>query len=208
MQGASFFRSFGSVVNLNPGGFFGVEGQGLLGGEGQGTGAGSSRADGVTILSSKGSMSLWSSSGSLARGEDGESPFLPSSRDGSRRDAQSPAWLDSGLSKVTLGDEEASHQLPKIIRRKIEKTFSLLPFDLQEVMDGGTDFICCGVVGEGSRFCSKLAGNCIVRDHCSRKKMYDAMEMEDGFYISDAGVGRAFGEPCLPLVAAPRRWRG
>jgi hypothetical protein len=28
------------------------------------------------------------------------------------------------------------------------------------------------------------------------------MVMEDGFYINDVGVGRAFGEPCLPLAAA------
>ena len=28
--------------------------------------------------------------------------------------------------------------------------------------------------------------------------------MEDGFYINDAGVGRAFGESCLPLAAALR----
>jgi hypothetical protein len=204
LQGASLFRSFGSVVNVNPGRFFGVEGQGLFWGEGQGMGAGSSRADGVTILSSKGSMTLRSSSSSSACGEEGESPFLPSSRDGSRHDAQPPAWLDSGLSKVTLGDEEASQQLPKIIRRKIKKTFSLLPFDLQEVMDGGTVVICCSIMGEESQFCSKLAGNCVVSDHWSRKKMYDVMEMEDGFYINDAEVGRAFGEPCLPLAAALR----
>ncbi len=30
------------------------------------------------------------------------------------------------------------------------------------------------------------------------------MDMEDGFYINDTGVGRAFGEPCLPLAAAVR----
>ena len=118
-------------------------------------------------------------------------------------DHPTTAWI-TVISKVTLGDEEASHQLPKIIRRKIEKTFSLLPFDLQEVMDRGTDVICCGIVGEGSQFCSKLADNCIVRDHWSRKKMFDVMEMEDGFYINDAGVGRAFGESCLPLAAALR----
>ena len=34
--------------------------------------------------------------------------------------------------------------------------------------------------------------------------MYDMMVMEDGFYINDVRVGRAFGEPCLPLVAATR----
>ena len=69
----------------------------------------------------------------------------------------------------------------------------LLFFNLQEVVVGGAEFICCGVVGEGSRFCSKLDGNCVIRDHWSRKKMYDVMEMEDGFYINDAGVGRSFG---------------
>ena len=179
-------------MNVNPGGIFGVEGQGSFGGEGQGIGAGSSRADGATILSSKGSMTLRSLSGSLARVEDGESPHLPSSpqviRGGTRRDAQPPAWLDLGLTNVTLGDN-ASQQAAKIIRRKTEKTFSLLPFNLQEVMDGGADVICCGVVGEGSQFCSKLAGNCVVRDHWSRKKMYDVMEMEDSFYINDAGEG-------------------
>ena len=135
------------------GGFFGVEGQGLLGGEGQGTGAGSSRADGATILSAKGSMTLRPSSGSSARVEDGESPLLSSSpqviRGGTRRDAQPLAWLDSGLTNVTLGDD-TSQQLPKIIRRKTEKMFFLLPFNLQEVMDGVADVICCGVVGEGS----------------------------------------------------------
>jgi hypothetical protein len=67
--------------------------------------------------------------------------------------------------------------------------FSLLPFNLQEVMDVGADIICCSIVGEGSQFCLKLAGNCIVRNHWSRKKMYDVLEMEDGFYINDAGVG-------------------
>ena len=109
-----------------------------------------------------------------------------------------------GLTNVTLGDD-ASQQLPKIIRCKTEKTFFLLPFNLQEVMDGGADVICCAVMGEGSRFCSKLAGNCGgVRDHWSRKKMYDVMEMEDGFYINDARVGQAFGELCLPLAAALR----
>jgi hypothetical protein len=151
-------------------------------------------------------MTLRPSSGSSARVEDGESPLLSSSpqviRGGTRRDAQPLAWLDSGLTNVTLGDD-TSQQLPKIIRRKTEKMFFLLPFNLQEVMDGVADVICCGVVGEGSRFCSKLAGNCVVRDHWS-KKMYDVMEMEDGFYINDAGVGRAFGEPCLPLAAALR----
>ncbi len=34
--------------------------------------------------------------------------------------------------------------------------------------------------------------------------MFNAMDMEDGFYINDAGAGRAFGEPCLPLAAAVR----
>ena len=91
-------------------------------------------------------MTLRSSSGSSARVKDGESPLLPLSpqviRGGTRRDVQPPAWLDSGLTHVTLGDD-ASQQLPKIIRRKTEKTFFLLPFNLQEVMDGGADVICC-----------------------------------------------------------------
>ena len=30
------------------------------------------------------------------------------------------------------------------------------------------------------------------------------MKMEDDFYINDAGVGQALGEPCLPLAAALR----
>ena len=81
--------------------------------------------------------------------------------------------------------------------------FFLLPFNLQEVMAGGADAICCGIVGEGSRFCSKLTHHCAVRDH-SRKRMFNVMDMEDGFYINDAGVGRAFGGPCLPLAAAVR----
>jgi hypothetical protein len=81
--------------------------------------------------------------------------------------------------------------------------FSLLPFNLQDVMDGGADNICCGIVGEGSRFCSKLSRHCWVKDH-SRKRMFNVMDMEDGFYINDAGAGRAFGEPCLPLAAAVR----
>ena len=34
--------------------------------------------------------------------------------------------------------------------------------------------------------------------------MFNVMDMEDGFYINDAGAGRAFGEPCLPLAAAVR----
>ena len=177
-----------------------------FGGEGQGIGAGSSSADGATILSSKGSMTLWSSTGSSASVEDGVSPLLPLSpqviRGDTRRDAQPPAWLASGLTNVTLGDD-TSQQLPSFIRCKTEKTFFLLPFNLQEVMDGGADAICCGVVGEGSRFCSKLTRHCVVRDH-SRKRMYEVMDMEDGFYINDAGVGRAFGEPCLPLAAALR----
>jgi hypothetical protein len=139
-------------------------------------------------------MTLRSLSGSLARVEDGESPHLPSSpqviRGGTRRDAQPPAWLTN----VTLGDD-ASQQLPKIIRRKTEKRFFLLPFNLlQEVMDGGADVICCGVVGEGSQFCSKLAGNCVVRDHWSRKNMYNLTDMEDGFYINETqGWGELLG---------------
>ncbi len=151
------FRSFGSVVNVNPGGFFGVEGQGPLGGEGQGIGAGSFSAEGATILSSKGSMTLWSSTGSSARVEDGVSPLLPSSpqviRGGTRRDVQPHPWLASGLTSVSLGDD-TSQQLPSFVRRKTEKTFFLLPFNLQEVMAGGADAICCGIVGEGSRFFS------------------------------------------------------
>jgi len=95
LQGASLFRSFGGVVNVDPGGFFGVEGQGPLGGEGQGMGAGSFSAEGATILSSKGSMTLRSSTGSSARVGDGVSPLLPSSpqviRGGTRRDVQPPA---------------------------------------------------------------------------------------------------------------------
>ena len=203
-------------MNVNPGGIFGVEGQGSFGGEGQGTGAGSSRADGATILSSKGSITLRSLSGSLARVEDGESPLLPSSpqviRGGTRRDTQPPAWLTN----VTLGDD-ASQQLPKIIRRKTEKTFFLLPFNLlQEVMDGGADVICCGVVEEGSQFCLKLAGNCVVRDHWSRKNMYNLTEMEDGFYINETqGWGDWGAVPssggCIEVPynqGPPRGWRG
>ena len=34
--------------------------------------------------------------------------------------------------------------------------------------------------------------------------MYNMMVMEDGVYINDVRVGRAFGEPCLPLAAATR----
>jgi hypothetical protein len=154
-------------------------------------------------------MTLRSSSASLGHVESGESPLLPLSthvvRGGPGRDgpARAPAWLGSGLSLVLLGDE-ASQLLPKITRRKVEKTFSLLPLDLQAVRDGGSSIICCGVVEEGSRFCSKLARDCVIRDHWSKKKMYDVMEMEDGFYINDVGVVRAFGEPCLLLVAASR----
>jgi hypothetical protein len=116
--------------------------------------------------------------------------------------------LDSGLTKVTLGDN-ASQQLPKVIRRKTKKTFFLLPFNLQEVMYEGADVICCGVVGEGPQFCSKLSRHCSVREHYSsgrvkRKKMYDVMEIKDGFYINNVVAGRAFGEPCLPLAAALR----
>ena len=62
------------------------------------------------------------------------------------------------------------------------------PLHLQEVMDGGADAICCGVVGEGSQFCSKLSRHCAVRDHWQRKKMYDMMDMEDGFYIRGSTV--------------------
>jgi hypothetical protein len=62
------------------GGVFGVEGQGILGGEGQqGTGTGSSIADGATILSLKGSMTLLLLLALLGRIEGGESPLLPSS---------------------------------------------------------------------------------------------------------------------------------
>ncbi len=96
--------------------------------------------------------------------------------------------MDSGLSSVTLGDK-TRQVLPKATRRKAEKTFSLLPLDIQEVRDGGPGVICGGGVGEGSRFCSKLARDCAIRDHWSKKKMYDVMVMEDGFYINDVGVG-------------------
>ena len=136
MQGLSLFCSFGSVVNVNPRGFFGVEGQGILGGEGrQGTRMGSSRVDGAMILSSKGSMTLSLSSASSGRIEGGELPLLPSSPHiirggpGHDRPARAPAWLGSGLSLVTLGDE-TSQLLPKATRRKFKKTFSLLPLDL------------------------------------------------------------------------------
>jgi hypothetical protein len=104
---------------------------------------------------------------------------------------------------VTLGDE-TSQLFPKATRPKVEKTFSLLPLDIQPVRDGGPGVICCGVVGEGSQFCLKLARDCAIRDHWSRKKVYDVMVMEDGFYFNDVGVGRAFGEPCLPLAVATR----
>ena len=64
LQGSSLFRLFGSAVNVNPGGVFGVvEGQGIFGGEGQQPG--SSGVDGATILSSKGSRMLCSLSTSL-----------------------------------------------------------------------------------------------------------------------------------------------
>ena len=92
--------------------------------------------------------------------------------------------MGSGLSLVTLGDE-----LPKVMQHKAEKTFSLLPLDIQEVRDGGPGVICGGVVGEGSQFCSKLAHDCTIRDHWSKKKMYNVIVMEDGFYINDTGVG-------------------
>ena len=143
LQGASLFRSFGSVVNVNSGGFFGVGDQGPLGGEGgQGIGAGSFSEEGATILSSKGSMTLRSSTGSSACVEDVVSPLLPSSpqvtRGGTCRDVQPPAWLASGLTSVSLGDD-TSQQLPSVVRCKTEKTFFLLPFNLQEVMAGGAD---------------------------------------------------------------------
>ncbi len=192
LQGASLFRSFGSVVNINPGGFFGVEGQGLFGGEGQGIGAGSSSADGATILSSKGSMTLRSSTGSSAHVEDGESPLLPSSpqviREGWHRTQRSATRMAGLGAHQCLSRGGHSQQLPSFIRRKTEKMFFLLLFNLQEVMAGGADAICCGIVGEGSRFCSKLTRHCVVRDH-SRKRMFDVMDMEDGFYINDTGVG-------------------
>ena len=80
LQGSSLFRLVGSVVNVNPGGFFGVEGQGIFWGEGQqGTRTGSSRADGAMILSSKGSMTLCLLSISSGCVEGGESSLLPSS---------------------------------------------------------------------------------------------------------------------------------
>ena len=151
-------------------------------------------------------MTLRSSTGSSARVGDGVSPLLPLSpqvtRGGTRRNVQPPTWLASGLTSVSLGDD-TSQQLPSFGRRKTEKTFFLLPFNLQEAMAGGPDAICCGIVGEGSRFCSKLTRHCSVRDH-SRKKMFKVMDMEDGFYINDTGAGRAFGEPCLPLAVALR----
>ena len=98
---------------------------------------------------------------------------------------------------VSLG-EEASQLLPEITRCKVKKTFSLLLLDLQAVRDKGSGVICCGVMSKGSRFCSKLARDCVIRDQWSKKKMYYVMEMEDGFYINDVGVGQAFGEPLIP----------
>ena len=168
---------------------------------------GTPRADGATILSSKGSMTLRLLSASSGRVEGGESPLIPSSphivRGGPGLDgpARAPAWLGSELTLVLLG-EEASQMLPKIMQRKVKKTFSLLPLNLQAVRDGGSGVICCGIVGKGSQFCLKLACNCIIRGHWSKKKMYNVMEMEDGFCINDVGLERAFGEPCLPLAAA------
>ena len=156
LQGSSLFCLFRSVVNVNPGGFFGVEGHGIFGGKGQqGTRMGSSRADGATILSSKGSMTLCSWSASLGYVKGRESPLLPSSpyviRGGQGCDGptRAPAWLGSGLSLVTLGDK-TNQLLSKATRRKVKKTFSLLPLDIQAVRDGGPGAICCGVLGEGS----------------------------------------------------------
>ena len=178
---------------LMGGGFFGVvEGQRIFGGKGQQPG--SSGADGATILGSKGSRTLCLSSASSGRVEGGESPLLPSSphiiRDRQGRDgpARAPVWLGSGLSLVTLGDK-TSQLLSKATRCKVKKTFSLLPLGIQVVRDWGPGVICCGVVGEGSQFCLKLARGCAIRDHWARKKVYDVMVMEDGFYINDVGVG-------------------
>jgi hypothetical protein len=145
LQGLSLFCSFGSVVNVNPGGFFGMgEGQGILGGEGQQPG--SSKVNDVTILSSKGSWTLHLSTASAGRVEGGESPLLPSSphvirdRQGHDGPARAPAWLGSGLSLVRLGDE-TSQVLPKATQRKVKKIFSLPPLDIQEVRDGGPGVI-------------------------------------------------------------------
>ena len=212
LLGESLFCLFGSVVNVNPGFFFGTEGQGHFRGEDQVPGAGSSSGvGGATILGSGGSMTLRSSTGSLGRIGEGDSPLhLPSLRasvGGTRHTIQDrlwpSTWFDSGLTNVSLGDN-VSHQFPKNSRRKTKKTFFLLDFNLNEVTGGGADIICCGVVGEGSWFCSKLTRDCTVRDHGSKKKMYAMMDMEDGYYINDVRVGRAFGEPCLPLAAALR----
>ena len=205
LQGAQMFRSFGSVVNINPGGFFGEGGgETFLGDAGighQGTGTGDGSPTGsVTILGSGGSMTLRSSSASLGRVDDRNSPSFQ--RLPTRQETRAPAWLDSGLTNVSLGGY-SSERPPKASRRKSEKTFHLLLIDLQEVRDGGDNAICCGVVGEGSRFCSKLSRDCAIRDH-SKRKMYSALEMEDGYYINDLGSGRAFGEPCLPLGATLR----
>jgi hypothetical protein len=121
-------------------------------------GTGSSRVDGVTILSSKGSMTLCLSSASSGCVEGGKSPLLPSSphivRGGLGHDGpiRAPAWLGSRLTSVSLGDK-ASQLLPKITRHKVKKTFSLFPPDLQAVRDGGSGVICCGIVGKGSKFC-------------------------------------------------------
>jgi hypothetical protein len=114
----------------------GLRAKGLFGGDGQGTGAGSSRADGATILSSKGSMTLRSLSGSLAHVEDGESPFLPSSpqviRGGTRCNAQPPAWLDLGLTNVTLGDNASQQQqLPTPQDHSSQDREDVLPPPLQ-----------------------------------------------------------------------------
>ena len=106
---------------------------------------------------------------------------------------------------ITLGEEQydTSIERNRFIdafppKRKKEKTYLLIPFVLKDAMMGGSDDICCGIVGEQwSRFCSS-----IVRDH--RKKMWKYTNMVDRYYINESVTSRAFLEPCLPKAAALR----
>jgi hypothetical protein len=174
LQGLSLFRSFGSVVNVHPG-EFSEEGAGL-GAEGSGSVAG------ATILGS----SLMTLRSATLSGRDPASvkqespPFIPSARGGqddmSHENLQGlrrPPWvgLRSGLTNITitniLPDRVTIEAVP---RCRNEKTYSLLPFDLEDAMKQTPESICCGLMGEGSHLCSKLWGDCRVIHHNRRKK--------------------------------------
>jgi hypothetical protein len=151
---------------------------------------GSSSGGGATILG-LGSLVTLCSSSSSSRGHKSNAPagngmFSPSPLSfqtgaGSHLGVVNQATTISltGISLDGGCPEGASRS------RKNQKMHFLLPFNLELMMAGGADTICCGLVGEkGSCFCMKLSRHCSVQGHkCA--KMIKTMDLKDGDYINN-----------------------